>query len=133
MRFAAWSSRLRLDVAAGIALALVSNAFTPVNTDLGWTLAFARDLSQTGTFPAFNTASFTEPSHPLVMYQWGFNLLLYAAHVRWGAAGIIAIKWVLMSLTVVGIAECVRTLVCVVPQQNLWVHRSWGSGSFPSA
>jgi hypothetical protein len=97
-----------LPLAAGLGLALLSNAFTPVNTDLGWTLAFGRDLFRTGQFPSTNTQTFTEPNHPLVMYQWGFNVLLYALHSRWGAAGVIAAKWGWMVLTVVGLAAAIR-------------------------
>ncbi|WP_434382340.1 hypothetical protein [Melittangium boletus] len=95
---------------AGLGLALVSNAFTPVNADLGWTLAFARKLAATGVFPRVNEESFTEPTHPLVMYQWAFNVLLYALHERWGAAGVIAAKWGWMALTVGGLTASIRAV-----------------------
>ncbi|QRN99974.1 hypothetical protein JRI60_13555 [Archangium violaceum] len=97
-----------LPLAAGLGLVLLSNAFTPVNTDLGWTLAFGRDLFRTGVFPLTNGHSFTEPNHPLVMYQWGFNVMLYALHSKWGAAGVIVAKWLWMTLTVVGLAAAIR-------------------------
>ncbi|ATB27778.1 hypothetical protein [Melittangium boletus] len=95
---------------AGLGLALVSNAFTPVNSDLGWTLAFGREWANTGVFPQVNDETFTEPGHPLVMYQWAFNVLLYALHARWGAAGVIAAKWGWMALTVAGLAASIRAV-----------------------
>ncbi|MHB8876797.1 MAG: hypothetical protein ACYC8T_24135, partial [Myxococcaceae bacterium] len=124
-----WAAKL-LPAAAAVMLTLFGNAFTPVNTDLGWTLAFGRDAFATGAFPWVETYSFTEPGSPLVMTEWGSGLLFFVLHRAWGAAGLIGLKWVLAGLTVVLVYSCVvraaasplvRLIVCLVAANFMWI------------
>lgn len=96
-------------VAGGaVVFALFVNAFTPVNFDLGWMLAFGRDTVAHGALARTNALSFTEPRHPVALYEWGACLAAYLLHARWGAAGVIALKWSLLVVAMLGVAACVR-------------------------
>ncbi len=86
-----------------LALALFGNEFTPLNTDLGWMLRWGRDTAAMGHPPTTNLYSFTEPDRRLVMFEWLFNWMTFELHDRWGAAGIIGMKYVYIVLTVLGL------------------------------
>lgn len=115
--------------AAAIALALFANAFTPVNNDLGWILAFGRDAVEGGALPRVNTRSFTAPGHPVVMTEWASSVLMYALHARWGAAGLIVLKWLLIAVSTAGIVELCRRwasplvalLTALVATHHMWM------------
>lgn len=120
----------RLSLAsAGIGFALFAYAYTPLNTDMGWTLALGKDLVETHQFLPLNTQSFTEPNHPVLTFQWAFNVLLYESHSAWGAAGLVIIKWILACLTVLGVYAALRHSTTWGGLQLLvlvsFVHVSW--------
>ncbi len=84
---------------AACALALLATAYTPLNTDLGWILDYGRHAFHEGRLPATNGRSFIEPDHPLILHEWATCLLFYALHARWGAAGLIALRWACLAAT----------------------------------
>lgn len=99
-------SRFGLPTAAAISFALFSNAYTPLNTDLGWMLQFGRETLAAG-LPRYNALSFTEPNHSVFMPEWASCAALFAIHHAWGAGGLIVAKWILIALVVFGVCVCV--------------------------
>jgi hypothetical protein len=97
-----------LSVAAAIALALFSTAFTPLNTDLGWMLDFGRTAVTTGHLPLTNGRSFIDPSHPFISHEWAASVGFYLVHARWGAAGLIGMRWVAIIATVLMVGLTIR-------------------------
>jgi hypothetical protein len=98
--------RFALPTAAAISFALFANAFTPVNTDLGWMLEFGR-ATLSGSFPRYNSLSFTDPNHSLFMPEWASCAAFFAIHRAWGGGGLIVAKWILVALAIVGVSTCV--------------------------
>lgn len=94
--------------AAGITLALFGNAFTPVNTDLGWMLSYGRKLLGTGRFLHENVESFTEPSNLVIRGDWLMCVLGWLAHQAAGGAGLVLAKWALIALSVALFARAIR-------------------------
>ncbi len=90
-----------------LGLALVASAFTPLNSDLGWTLRYGQDAVEHGAIVTRNGLSFTEPHRLVVTYQWLFSVVSFLVHRSFGAAGLIALKWMVLGVTVVALAGAV--------------------------
>lgn len=94
--------------ASAVALALFAVAHTPLNTDLGWILAFGRDAVRDGVLPRTNTYSFLDPQHPVVMHEWLACIGAFLLHRAGGAAALVTAKWVLAASTVLLVWLAVR-------------------------
>ncbi|HYV47094.1 MAG TPA: hypothetical protein VFA20_19685 [Myxococcaceae bacterium] len=123
-------SKARLWVSfCGVAFALLSSAFTPVSSDLGWVLAFGRDVVERGQWITTNVQSFTEPAHRVFMYEWGFGTVAFALHHAFGAAGVIGLKWLLVAVavTLMGLTTgrlckpAVQLVLLLAAVRGLWI------------
>lgn len=95
---------------AAVAVALVANAYTPLNSDMGWTLRFGRDAVEHGSIVTRNVLSFTEPDHPVVTYQWLYSVIAFLLHRAFGMAGIVVLKWAVLAATVVALGGAVASV-----------------------
>lgn len=93
-----------------MSIAVFASSYTPLNTDLGWTLGFGRDVVSAGEIPRVNGHSFLEPTHPMLMHEWASSVALYRVHAALGALGLIALKWLLTCAIVFVIWWTIRRL-----------------------
>ncbi len=99
-----------LPFAAALGLALIPCAYTPLNSDLGWTLREGQRIVLHGAIATRNALSFTDPRHPVISYQWLFSALAYLVHRSQGAAGLILLKWLTLFVTVAAMAGAVSAV-----------------------
>jgi tetratricopeptide (TPR) repeat protein len=85
-----------IPVAAAFALALTRiddpDAFTH--------LALGRNLVEHHGFPAYEPFSFPSPDQPYYNSEWLFDVVLYAAYLAGGTAGVVVLKAAIVALTV---------------------------------
>jgi len=62
-----------------------------LSPDVGFHLATARYILDTGWVPSTDIFTYTVPDHAYVDLQWLFQLIVYAAHAMAGAVGIITL------------------------------------------
>jgi hypothetical protein len=112
----------------GVVLALGATQVS--NADLGFHLATGRYVLDTGTIPATNVLSFTEPNHPWLLHEWLSGVIIAKIWSWGGALGLFFGKIALLGLTWSLVFSNARQWGASVPAAGLaTVLCSWAAAS----
>jgi len=104
-----WVTRATCFGLLGALLAMICRS-TVLDLDLFHEMALFREALATGWLPARDSFAYTPTVDLVVHHEWGTGAVLYLATVAtgFGAAGLVALKYVVCGLVVLGCVWCAR-------------------------